>query len=204
MGRYFKKTPKEEVCKPVHSAPRGKCERHSSLNKNLFKKFKKTYPNIKIDWETFKEIIIRGNEIFREGFLENREGVVLPEGLGKLFIGAYEKSPNSPYYDWGLLMNKNIVASHRNYESDRYFCKLFYTNFGDQYKYPFKRFWYFNPMQETSALVSKYFREDFNKYIKVPKFQKMKDLEKELYRTIKIVHHEPNSGRIDFTDTQPH
>ena len=203
MGRFFAPVKKEDIKKPNLKAPRARCERYVCLNKEMFKKFKKLYPHINIDWKTFKKIIIRGNEIFREGFLNNREGVVLPQGFGKLFIGAYEKSPHKNYYDWKVLHEKNVAVPQRNYESDRYFCKLFYTSFGNNYKYPFKRYWYFNPSSQTSKLVSVTFSKNWNMFIKVPKLQKLKDFEKDLYRTIKILPHEPNNGRVDFSNSQP-
>lgn len=204
MGKFFANTPKDMVRVPIQKGPRARNIVKSILNVTLYNEFKSKYPNANISRETFKKIIIRGNEILRDAILENREGVILPKGFGRLFIGAYDKNPKKPYYDWSILMNKGFAYSHKNYESDRYFCKLFYSAFGEDVRYPFKGFWYFKTAHEMSLRVSKAFRADYNKFIKVPKFKRLKQIESSLYKTIKIIHHEPNRGRVDFTDTQPY
>lgn len=206
MGYFFKNSTDKTKIKPCdRKAPRGRCKRKNTFSKELFKKFKKQHPNIDIDFKTFKKIVYRGNEIFAQKICDEREGIALPERLGKIFIGSYDRGKDSPYYNWKILEEQNVAVSYKNWESDKYFCKIFYTSFGMNYAFDLKRYWYFSPCRILKQNVSKAFIKDWNKYIKVPRFQKLSKLDKEQnYETIKIVHHEPNNRRVDFTNTQPH
>ena len=204
MGDFFQKTPREKVKISDPRGPRCRTPRHVTINREVYDKYLEQNPNSKLTFTEFKQICLRGNTLYRQAIMKNREGIELPERMGRMFIGAYEKGKDKPYYDWAVLRKKKVAYSHKNWESDRYVCKLFYTNFGNQNKYQLRQYWYFNGCRKATEETSKNFRENWNFYVKIPRFQKMSELDKLEFRTIKITHHEPNSGRVDFTDTQPH
>lgn len=65
--------------------------RYMPINKEFFEDFKKDNPNIRMDFITFREIIIAINEEYVNFVIENRDGVFLPKGLGRLYLGLYPR-----------------------------------------------------------------------------------------------------------------
>jgi hypothetical protein len=206
MGAYFKEpVPRDKVKLPNPNAPRAKYSRYNTINRDLYERFVLAFPQYNIDWKTFKVLLAQSNRIIRDFFLTTREGVSFPERAGRIFIGAYERGDSKPYYDWRILQKDKLAYSHRNWESDKYCCKIFYTSFGEQYELSNKRYWYFTASDKLKKLTSDEFIKNWNYFVKIPKFQRMSNIDRLLgNQTIKIVHHEPNRRRVDFTDTQPH
>lgn len=84
------------------TAPRFRASkyRYNLINNELYEKFRETHPNIVISWKDFKKINETINETYVEEILANREGAVLPEQMGRVWLGLFpakERILNEPY-----------------------------------------------------------------------------------------------------------
>jgi len=197
---FFAKRPGYK--KPDLNAPRFKRERENPLSQDLFKAFKKKNPTLDIDFQTFKKVIHTFNRKFREKVIEHREGVEFPESLGYLFIGTCPKASGitdpitSAEYDRKL--------DFKNWQSNQYVCKIFYSNFGTKYRFSNSGLWYFVPCRKFKRSVSAAFRKNWNRYIKVSPISKVSNFFKDkTIKAIKVKRNEYSNRRVDFTDTQP-
>jgi hypothetical protein len=60
------------------------------------------------------------------------------------------------------------VIQHRNWESDNYLAKLFYTNYYDsKYGFKFHEIWAFKGCREFTKEIGKAYPENWKKYIQV-------------------------------------
>lgn len=92
---------------PDINAPRFRTTswRYNLINRDLHKRFLKENPTIHIDYSDFKFINQQINEQIIEEVLYNREGVLLPKGLGRIWIGLFYPPKRNPhttvsvYYD---------------------------------------------------------------------------------------------------------
>lgn len=80
--------------KPNLKAPRFRLRRYSIVNTELHKQFLIENPNIHIDYLDFKFIIEQINLEIIQQVLDNREGVLLPKGLGRIWIGLFLPKDN--------------------------------------------------------------------------------------------------------------
>lgn len=203
MGDFFPRKQTDEMKKPNLNAPRIRKTFKNTLDKELFQRFVEKYPDYNIDWKTFKNIINVSNGVISEMIVESREGVDLPYALGKLMIGACNKKKGKNY-DYTTSSQIGKEAEHKNWESNRYLCKIFYSTFETKYKFPMMDNWCFKPCRELKRSCSRAFRKEWNKFMKVPSFQKIGYLSKlEGIKSIKIIKNEKKGSRMDFSDTQP-
>jgi len=203
MGDFFLKSDGSRFKKPNLNAPRERKNNYKVLSLNLFKRFKEKYPDSTLSWKQFKLIISVGNTIYSEKVISNREGVDLPNMLGKLFIGSCQKKKGANY-DFTTSGEIDTPVNHKNFESNRYLCKIFYTNFDTKYQLRLRKYWYFNAARSFKREVSKAYRENWNHYIKISPFQKISSqARREGIKSIKISKYERKGGRIDFSNTQP-
>lgn len=63
--------------------------RFQSINREMFAEFEQKHPNIKMDYLTFKDIIMAINQEIVNLVIDNRDGVFLPKGMGRLYLGLY-------------------------------------------------------------------------------------------------------------------
>lgn len=202
MGEFFQRKKDGTFAKPNLNAPRESKSRYNTLNVNLFKKFKEKFPDSELEYSDFKRIIETGNMIITEKVIENREGVDLPEMLGHLFIGSCPKKKEQQY-DYINSREYNMPVNHKNFESNQYLAKIFYSSFQTNYQFRLRKYWYFSAVRTFKRAVSRAFRQNWNMYIKISPFKKISYQIKQLgVRTIKLEKHERKSGRIDFSDSQ--
>ena len=64
----------------------------------MYKRFKEENPLIKIDYKTFRSVIIDSNELIREMVADSDDAFKLPEGLGYLTITKYKSTKRA--VDW--------------------------------------------------------------------------------------------------------
>lgn len=202
MGQFFKRKTDGTFAKPNLNAPRERNERFMVLNKSVFEKYKKKYPDSKLSYAQFKNIVEIGNQIIVYNVINNRDGVDLPEMLGHLFIGACPKKKEQQY-DYVTARENNMPINHKNFDSNQYLCKIFYSNYETKYQFRLRKYWYFSACRSFKRAVSKAFTEDWNRYIKISPFKKISHQIKQLgIRTIKIEKHERKGGRVDLSDSQ--
>lgn len=203
MGQFFQRKQSDEVVKFDLKAPRVMNTYYSTLRDELYEEFKKKHPDSTVTKQDFKNIVKASNSAIAELVISHREGVDLPFGLGKLMIGSCEKKRDKNY-NWLLSSKLGKAIEHKNWESNKYLCKIFYSKFETKYKFPLMGHWTFSPARTFQRKVSSAFKENWNMYIKVPKFQKISKANKEQgIKSIKIIKNEKKGSRMDFSDTQP-
>lgn len=157
----------KEFRKPDLNAPRYRAKRDSILSAEFYISFRENNP--KYDYLTNKEIrdIIKNiNGKIWETVIEERNGVELPEQLGYIFIGSCPapKKENTNYY---LSKKLEKIIQHRNWESDQYLAKIFYTNATAKYRFQYSKMWGFSPVRQFSRMVSQTYPFNYNKYLVV-------------------------------------
>ena len=155
--------------KPDLKAPRRREGSHNILQHNEFyKDFKLKYPEFElVPDKELKKIIKIFNESLWNHALHNRDGVELPEHLGYIFIGTCS-SPKVYNTDFGKsIKNNDIRYRLKNFESDNYLAKIFYTNFSTKYKFKNRMLWKFTAVRDFKRSVSKVYPDNWKKYVQV-------------------------------------
>lgn len=118
------------------------------------------------DKNVVKTIIVDTNKAIADLIIELRDGVELPEQLGHMFLGTCQPKIRKNV-DFKTTDNYLKVIQHRNWESDNYLAKIFYTNYGTKYKFKFHELWGFKGCREFTRKVGKTYPENWKKYIQV-------------------------------------
>ena len=166
----------QEIKKADLNAPRYRPNRLSVLDRRFYSEFKKKYPEYKSLPNTeITKIIYAFNELIAENIITNRDGVELPEGLGYCFIGTCRpaKKQNTDFYT-SKIYNKRI--KHRNFESDNYLAKIFYSNYANKYKFVNRECWGFNSCRNFSRAVAKVYPEQWPMYITIDPYKKIRKI----------------------------
>lgn len=115
---------------------------------------------------TAKQIILEANKLIAKQVIHLRDGIELPEQLGYLFLGTcppkIRKNVDFKKTDYYLK-----VIQHRNWESDNYLAKIFYSNYETKYKFKFNDLWGFKGCRKFTAEISRHYPENWKKYIQV-------------------------------------
>src|SRR5574343_194637 len=171
---------------PDLKAPRYRAKVLDVINDEFFKEFKKQYPEYKhLSNKELKEKIALINGTIYKTAIEERDGVELPSGLGYIFIGSCpkKKSANTNYH---LSKQYKKVVNHRNWESDQYTAKIFYTNYEQKYRFKFHELWGFKAVRQFKRSVSEAYPESWTKYIMVDNLTKVSNLfRRQSYKMIK-------------------
>ena len=165
-----------EIKKNDLNAPRHRPARLSVLTRKFYSDFRKKHPEYKhMKNSEITNIISTFNEMLADNIIENRDGIELPEGLGYCFIGTCKppKKQNTDFYT-SIKYNKKI--KHRNFESDNYLAKIFYSNYASKYKYKYRELWQFKGSKEFRSNVAAAYPENWKKYIQVENFQMINKL----------------------------
>lgn len=168
MGTVIK-----EFKKPDLNAPRYRQTRLGVLNADLLDRFREKFPKYKDKTnDELKEIIKVYNTNIWNTVLNYRDGAEMPEGLGYLFIGTCP-SPQKYNTDFKVSLVNDTRLKHRNFESDNYLAKIFYTNYANKYKFDHRQIWQFVGIRDFKRAVKPAFRENWMNYVKVERFQQI-------------------------------
>lgn len=143
------------------------------MNAAFIKQLREKVPgcNVLNDKE-IKEVIQTFNGILWQTAIDVRDGVELPNQLGHIFIGTCppKKSKN---VDFKLSADYLKVVQHRNWESDNYLAKIFYTTFGSKYRFKHHELWAFNPTRAFKREVGKTYPQKWKQYVMVDPSKKI-------------------------------
>lgn len=172
--------------KPDLKAPRCRSGVHILLNNNFLKEFQEKHPQ-------HSELTLRGMTNILQVFhgkmwqhsTTHRDGVELPESLGYIFIGTC-KSPKKQNTDYGnSIKSGELRLRHKNFESDNYLAKIFYTNFFNKYSFRNREMWKFTATRTFKRTVANVYPENWKIYLQVENGQKisryMKNMAKNNY-----------------------
>jgi len=187
----------KEFRKPDLNAPRYRAQRQDILNKDFYNLFRETNPKYShLTDKDIRTIIKEVNGKIWGTVIDERNGIELPEQLGYIFIGSCPApKKDNPNYHISKKLDK--IIQHRNWESDQYLAKIFYTNAASKYRFQFSNLWGLSLVRQFSRKVSEVYPENFNKYIVVEDYKRinavfskkmygldMRKIEKEILKTV--------------------
>ena len=153
--------------KPDLNAPRFRKSRCGTMNADFIKKLKEKVPSSSnLSNQQIKLIISKFNENVWKSFIDQRDGVELPEQIGHLFIGTCPP-PKKKNIDFKASEEYVETVQHRNFESDQYLAKIFFTTFGSKYRFKNHDLWAFDATRDFSRTVSATYPENWKKYLQV-------------------------------------
>jgi hypothetical protein len=162
-----------EMRSPDLNAPRYRAKCLDILKRDFYVSFRKTHPKYAhLSNKQIKEIISTVNGKIWQSVIDDRDGVELPEQLGYIFIGSCP-APKKENVNYHLSVELRKVIQHRNWESDQYLAKIFYTNSATKYRFTFSNLWGFSPVRQFSRTVAKHYPENFNRYLHVEDYKKI-------------------------------
>lgn len=151
--------------KPNLKAPRFFIKRYNTLSNDRVSSIKEktgsTLSELKI-----KSILESFNELIAETVIDKRDGVDLPENIGNIFIGTCLPKIRKNV-DFKVSMEHLKVIEHRNWESDKYLAKIFYTNSEIKYKFKNHELWGFKAARLFSRELARTYPINWKKYIQV-------------------------------------
>lgn len=134
-----------------------------------------------------RNVIKESNEQIYRDMLEYRDGIELPESLGYCFIGTCPKKI-AVNIDYKVSHDHALKIEHRNWESDNYLAKIFYTNYETKYRFKFSDLWTFSAGRNFKRSVGRIYPTCWKKYIQVDHTLKISRLfRKEKMRVSKIL-----------------
>lgn len=139
---------------------------YKTTSREVFRKFTKSHPELKIDSKTWTAIIRSFNELFAEYLLQTGERERLPHGLGSFAISKKktikiikngEKQYISLPVDWqkSRQMGKKIFMM--NSHSDGFRCK--WKWFKDDSNLRLSQIWMFKAIRPRSRDIARYLKD---------------------------------------------
>lgn len=143
-----------------------------SSSKENYKLFCKKYPDIKLTFDEWRNILYTYSEHFKFFILETGEKGKLPFGFGDFSISKKKrkqfKGPNNEFInlaiDWQKTKEKGKRIYNFNYHTEGYFFG--WRWFKDSAHFKGSDFWFFKPLRVTSRLIAHYIHTD-SKYMNI-------------------------------------
>lgn len=151
--------------KPDLTAPRFRLGVYNTLNKDCYDHIRKDVSDLgDMSDKDLKAFLKDCNGLIWESVIELRDGVELPEQLGSIFIGTCQPKV-SKNVDYKKTLDYLQVIQHRNWESDQYIAKIFYTNYSSKYRFKHHELWGFTPIRQFKRGVAKTFPDNWKRYM---------------------------------------
>jgi hypothetical protein len=156
----------KEAIKVNKKGPRYRAPRLNTLSAEWLSEIAKSKDSLVKDQKTIKKIVIACNELIAKSIIDTRDGIELPEQLGYMFLGTCQPKIRKNV-DFKTTDNYLKVIQHRNWESDNYLAKIFYSNYETKYKFKFNDLWAFKGCREFTKAVGVEYPKNWKKYIQV-------------------------------------
>lgn len=167
--------------KPNVKAPRFRRSVEGTLNQAFVKAIREKISACKdLSNDEIKEIVSTFNTNIWNSVIETRDGVELPEQLGHIFIGTC--NPKKTIIDFKTSAEHALIIAHRNWESDNYLAKIFYTAYGTRYRFKNHELWGFNPSRKFTRQVGQTYPKLWKQYIMIDPTKRIS----RLYRNEKV------------------
>lgn len=154
---------------PDLNAPRFRPKKLNLTNQSFYEQFVKDNPKMvgeqMPDIKDFKRIISTFNGKIWEKVIEERDGVQLPEQLGFLFIGTCNRSKEN--IDFHNSIRYGVKLQNKNWESDDYMAKIFYTNYETKYRFRNSDLWGFSALRDFKRTLAQVYPNEWKKYVQV-------------------------------------
>jgi hypothetical protein len=156
----------KEAIKVNKKGPRYRAPRLNTLSQEWLSEIAKSEDSLVKDTKTIKKILIACNELIANRIVDTRDGIELPEQLGYMFLGTCQPKVRKNV-DFKTTEHYLKVIQHRNWESDNYLAKIFYSNYETKYKFKFNDLWAFKGCREFTKKVGVEYPKNWKKYIQV-------------------------------------
>lgn len=157
-----------EIRKPDLNAPRFRKTTHVTLNNSFIETLQEKIPECaSLSSQEIKDVIYTFNENVWNTVIDVRDGVELPSQLGHIFIGTCPPSKKRSNVDYNASIEYMQKIKHRNFESDQHIAKIFYTTFGNKYRFKNNELWAFDATRDFKRAVGKTYPENWKRYIQV-------------------------------------
>jgi hypothetical protein len=150
---------------PDRTAPRNRPKAASIMSTDELIKFKKKHPEYPdLTLKDFSVIIRAFNSEVIEAAVSNRDGVVLPENIGRLSIITFSR-PKKKIVDFGTSNKTGTLSFFKNWNTDNRLCKIMYNSTIKNYGNKNSRFYGFLPTREFKKAVSIAVNKNWQKYV---------------------------------------
>lgn len=157
----------KQAKQPDLTAPRFRLGVYNTLNKDCYEHIRKEVSDVRdLSDRQIKDFLIDCNGLIWESVIELRDGIELPEQLGTVFIGTCQPKVRKNV-DFKKTLEFMKVIQHRNWESDNYIAKIFYTNYSSKYRFKHHELWGFTPIRQFKRGVAKAFPENWKRYMMI-------------------------------------
>ena len=123
-----------------------------------------------------RKIIYAFNTEICDTIIETRDGVELPEQIGHIFIGTCPQSKKKKNIDYKTTKSYMKVIQHRNWESDNYMAKIFFSTFGSKYRFKNHELWGFEPCRNFKRAVSRTYPTKWKMYLEIDPLKKISNI----------------------------
>ncbi|NDC94760.1 hypothetical protein EB118_05855 [bacterium] len=153
--------------KPDLNAPRYRVKKTQVIDEEYMKQFKARYPEFShYGLRELKKIIHKFNGLLWEKVLQTRDGIELPEGLGFVFIGSCGNVTRDNI-DYGKSIKHGFVVKHKNWDTDGYVGKIFFSAYYAKYKLKERAIWAFTASRDFKRAVKESYKENWKTYLVV-------------------------------------
>jgi len=160
----------------IRTLPRFRKKHYNCSSKEVWKDFKKKNPEYNINYEDWKRLIKQYNTFLSEQVIDNTNGIQLPHVLGHMMIFSCDPPEHSFNFKRALQYKK--PARYLNLHTDGRIATIGYCNNLRYGAIQFGLCWKFIADRNFKTKVSKAFSKNHNFYIKIPNYQRMRDVMK--------------------------
>jgi hypothetical protein len=175
----------KDAQKRILNGPRYRAQRINTLSKEWLDSIANSEECLIKDKSKLKEIIRTVNEEIARTVINTRDGIEFPEQLGYVFLGTCLPKVRKNV-DFKTTDHYLKVIQHRNWESDNYLAKIFYTNYETKYKFKFNELWQFSGCREFTRAVGAEYPKNWKMYIQVDHTLKVSKLFRKYMRDRRI------------------
>lgn len=162
---------------PDLNAPRFRYDFRDILRNEFIIKFKEKYPQYaQYDSELLIKAIKKHNQSIWRAVIDNREGVALQSEIGNIFIGMTPAQTKRKNICYDKSVKLGIPVYHKNYETDGKVAKIFYSNYGSQYKLENRQLWWFTGVRQFKRTIAAECAKNWRKYVSIDSSYKVWDL----------------------------
>jgi nucleoid DNA-binding protein len=162
----------DQFNKPDFTKPRYRAKRLEIDGIDFYKALIAKVPEAaKLSHAETRDLVKQFNETVLQNIVDNREGVELPQGLGYIFIGSCKIKKEC--VDYGKSIKYGIRVTHKNWNTEGYASKIFYSNCSVKYRVQDNNLWMFKAARNLKKHASKAFSENWNKYIHIDESTKL-------------------------------
>lgn len=143
--------------------PRTREERGKIIGYKEFREFEKKHRRHNLKRSDLIKIARKFNEKIAEETMNNIYGVVLPFGIGLIFINNAGNPGKKKAVDYAASKKAGVKVYHRNWETDNNYMRIVYLNRSIRTRVKHNRLYGFNPSLKFRREASKYFKKHWSR-----------------------------------------